>query len=225
MRRMIGCLVALALVGGAVAEDKKPPAASAKVVVAGKSSGLIQVSVTTSGETKKLQVTLVELDDKTTLAVALPPDSVEPPKKSDKDSGADPDLKRLLEAANAKGVAAEGRLSSTADALVIAAAGVKGAKAVPLLIAERVTDLTAANAKDFPPRGSVRVEGVLTRAAVKVGGGTADWAVRNEPNDIPLLLPAGTAAPDAGTRVRVAGLVNVVDGRFVVVVKKVEAVK
>jgi|GEM_PF-5002696 len=226
MRQTLVALVTLTTLCGLGADDKKnSPPPSARVVVSGKSVGQVLVKVTTGGETKKLQVVLVELNDKTKLAVARPDGAADPPAKEDK-SGVDPDLKRLLEAAQEKDIAVEGRLSSTENDVVIAAVGGRGAKSVPLLMADRVTDVTAANAKDYPPKGSARVEGVLVRTASKVGRDTADWAIRDgDLKHIPLLLAEGTTVPDVGSKVRVGGAVKVVDGRLVVVATKLDTVK
>jgi len=214
-----------ALCGEGADDNKKSPQNSARVVVSGKSVGQVLVKVSAGGETKKLQVVLVELDDKTKVAVARPKGPADPPAKEDK-SGVDPDLKRLLEAAQEKDIAAEGRLSSTDNDVVIAAVGSKGTKSVPLLIADRVTDLTAENAKDFPPRGSIWVEGLLTKATTKVDRYSTDWTISNEdPNPLPVMVPEGVRIPEAGSRVRATGSAKVVKGRLVVEVKRLEAIK
>ncbi|MBX9579874.1 MAG: hypothetical protein K2X87_06155 [Gemmataceae bacterium] len=221
----IGLLVLLAPVA-APADDPKP-APAAGVVVSGKPVGLVLTKTTTGGETKTVRVSILKLGDDAAVAVALPPEKG-PAKKAAKPGGADPDLEAALREATgeARPVAAAGRLSSTDDPLVVAAVGPKGAKRVPLILADRVTELADANKKDVPPPGSARVDGVLVRADIQLGPDTAKWAIdQKEPGPVPLLLPADGPEPTAGARVRATGTVRVVDGRFVVRVKELAAVR
>lgn len=227
MKQTISFLMAIAIAGMAMAEDEKQKAASAKIVISGKPAGLVLVKATMGKETKTLRVKLLELSDKTKLAIAMPADTKDEPKKSDNNNGADPDLLRLLEEGiGEKAVAIEGRLSSTTYDVLIATVGGKGAKSVPLLLAERLTDLTAANAKDFPALGTVRVEGILDRNTTKVGKASIEWGIQNsDSNEILLLTPERLKVPAAKSRVLVNGTVEVIDGRFIVVTKSIDTIK
>ena len=222
MTRLVLCLAVLA--APAAADDPKP-APAAKVVVSGKPVGQVLTRTTTGGETKTVRVTVLKLSDQAAVAVALPPEKG--PAKKAEPGGADPDLAAALRAAagDAPAVAAAGRLSSTTDPLVVAAVGPEGAKAVPLIAAESVTDLTDANRKDFPPAGSVRVEGVLVKAEVKLGPDVAKWAIDDRPAPVPLLMPAEGPVPTAGAKLRVSGPARVAGGRLAVEVKELAAVK
>ena len=224
MIRALACLAVLLAVHVAPADDPKP-APAAKVVVSGQPVGRVLIRTTAGGETTTVRATLLKLDDRTTVAVVLPAEK-NPPKKA-APGGPDPDLEAALREATgrASAVAAEGRLSSTDDPLVVAAAGPKGAKTVPLVRADKLTDLTDANRKDFPPPGSARVEGVLAAADVKLGPDAARWVVGGEPHPVPLLLPADGPVPAAGAKVRAAGPARVVDGRFVVAVRELAIIK
>lgn len=223
MDRRFACLALLTVVCGLGADEPKPTPPAPRVVVTGKSVGLMLMKETTGKETKTLQVTLLELADHSKLAVALPP---EPP-QARKEGGADPDLERLLrQATQTPEMVVQGRLSSTSNTTVLAVVGAKDAKTIPLLIADRVTELTATNRKDFPPLNAARVEGVLVRAPTKLGPLTTDWALgQDAPAQIPLLLAPGAPTPVAGGKVRVTGPVRVVHGRFVVQVKEMDAIK
>lgn len=224
MIRALACLAVLLATHAAPADDPKP-AAAAKVVLSGKPAGRILTKTTAGGQTETVRVTLLKLDDRTTVAVVLPPEKG--PAKKAAPGGPDPDLAAAVREATgqAPAVAAEGRLSSTDDPLVVAAAGPKGAKAVPLVRADKLTELTDANRTDFPPPGSARVEGVLAAADVKLGPDTARWVVGGGPHPVPLLPPAEGPVPVAGAKVRAAGPVRVAGGRFVVEVKELAVVK
>lgn len=224
MNRVLACLAVLGLAGPTPADDPKP-APGAAVVVSGKPSGRILMRTTTGGKTTTVRITVLKLDDTTAVAVALPADE-KPAKKADP-GGADPDLAAALReaAGEAPAVSVAGRLAVADDPLVVAAVGPKGAKTVPLIRADTVTELTDANRKDFPPVGSARVEGTLVRAEVKVGPDVAKWAIdAKDPGPVPLLLPAEGPLPVAGAKVRATGRARVVGGRLAVEVTELAAV-
>lgn len=224
MNRGLACLVTMTVAGHAPADDPKPPPA-ATVVVSGKPSGLVLMRTTSGGKTETVRVRVLKLDDKTAVAVALPAEK-DPPKKDPKPGEVDPDLAAALRDAvgGAPAVAASGRLSSTDHALVVAAVDPKGAKSVPLIRADAVTELTEANRKNFPPAGSARVEGVLVRAEVKLGPEVAKWAIDGK-DPVPLLLPAEGPVPTAGAMVRASGRARVVGGRLAVDVTELAGIK
>jgi hypothetical protein len=121
--------------------------------------------------------------------------------------------------------AVEGVLSWTDERLLIAVAGAKGEKRVPMLVAEKVVRLDEKSKGRYPAVNHAVIEGKAVKGAVKAGTESFEWSIQNGDEKIPLTLPKGGKQPEAGSRVRASGKVRVSGGQLVIDAAKVESVK
>jgi hypothetical protein len=119
----------------------------------------------------------------------------------------------------------EGVLGFSDDAILIASAGAKGAKRVPVLVALKVGKLDDKAKGDYPAVNHAVVEGQAVRGEFKIGTETFEWSMQDGDGRIPLRLPKGVKSPEPGTQIRASGKVRVAEGQWVLEVAKVEPMK
>jgi len=220
MKPLIACLLLLLSVPAVMGGDPKAP--PARVVMTGKVTLLIQstnvkVSIQPGEDVgkklaealKSVTATRFDLADNTSIVVAFPPKTVTPN-----------DFFNVKD----KLVAVEGILTSTDDSVLVAL-GPKGAKQVPLLIAEKLIWVDDKNKAKLPAENQATIEGVADKAEIRLGSITVGWAIRNGDGRIPLLLAKDTSSPNAGSKMLTSGMVRVVEGQPVLEASKVESRK
>jgi hypothetical protein len=223
MKPVIACLALLLSASPLRTEEEKEVVAPARLLMTGKAEALVQVSgvkvTIQAGEDvkkkladalKSITATMFNLDDQTRILIVLP-----------KDSFTVNDALKVL----GKPMAVEGILTDSDDAGLIALSGAKGAKRVPLLIAERVTLVNEKNRDGFPAENQATVEGVAIKGQFKVGKGALEWAIRNADGHIPIALPGEVKPPADGAKTRASGKLRMVDGLLVLDAVKVEPMK
>ena len=223
MKPLVACLILLLPVAAPIADEKNEPITPAMAVMTGKATEFRNYSGGTfpikPGEDvqkkmaealRSVTVTKFSLDEKTGIVVALPANIFN-----------FNDVFKVY----GKPMAVEGILTSTDNAILVEASGTKGAKRMPLLIAQKMTLVDEKNKDSFPAENQATIEGIASKGEIKVGSDTAGWAIRNGGGRIPINLPKDAKPPETGAKIRASGKVRVVEGQLLLDATKVDAAK
>ena len=159
---------------------------------------------------KKITATVFKIDGRSGVAVVLPANIF--------------DITDALKVFG-KLMSMEGTLTTTDNPVLIGLSGSQGARAIPLLIVDKATLLNDRNKAEFPAENHAVVEAVARKGEIKIGTETTEWSLENADGRIPFMVPKGGTSPEAGIRLRVAGKVRVVDGKWLLEATKMEPIK